>query len=67
MPGDTDGRKLAHVAVKTWPDIRVLLTTGMEPSNVADAESADDIPLLQKPYSSEELAWTIRAILDADA
>jgi CheY-like chemotaxis protein/two-component sensor histidine kinase len=66
MPGDTDGRKLAHVAVKTWPDIRVLLTTGMEPSNVADTESADDIPLLQKPYSSEELAWTIRAILDAE-
>jgi two-component system NtrC family sensor kinase len=66
MPGDTDGRKLAHVAVKTWPDIRVLLTTGMEPSNVADTESADDIPLLQKPYTSEELAWTIRAILDAE-
>ena len=66
MPGDTDGRKLAHVAVKTWPDIRVLLTTGMEPSNVADTESADDIPLLPKPYSSEELAWTIRAILDAE-
>jgi len=66
MPGDTDGRKLAHVAAKTWPDIGVLLTTGMEPSNVADTESADDIPLLQKPYSSEELAWTIRAILDAE-
>jgi len=66
MPGDTDGRKLAHVAVRARPDLRVLLTTGMEPSNAADTESAEDVPLLQKPYSSEELAWTIRAILDAD-
>jgi len=66
MPGDTDGRKLAHVAVKARPDLKVLLTTGMEPSNVADTESAEDAPLLQKPYSSEELAWTVRAILDAE-
>ena len=65
MPGDTDGRELAHVAVRSQPDIRVLLTTGMEPSSVADTGSPEDIPLLPKPYSSGELAWTIRAILDA--
>jgi PAS domain S-box-containing protein len=66
MPGDTNGRELAHVAIKAQPDIRVLLTTGMEPSNIADTGSPEDIPLLPKPYSSGELAWTIRAILDAE-
>jgi CheY-like chemotaxis protein len=64
MPGDTNGRELAQFAMKTWPAIRVLLTTGMEPEN--ETKIPEDIPLLPKPYSSEQLAQRIRAVLDAE-
>jgi len=66
MPGDTNGRELAHIAMKTWPDIKVLLTTGMEPENDKEIRSPEDIPLLPKPYSSEQLAQRIRVVLDAE-
>jgi len=66
MPGDTNGRELAHVAMKSWPAIKVLLTTGMEPENNKETRSPEDIPLLPKPYSSEQLAQRIRVVLDAE-
>jgi len=66
MPGDTNGRELAHIAMKTWPDMKVLLTTGMEPENDQEIRSPEEIPLLQKPYSSEQLARRIRVVLDAE-
>jgi len=66
MPGDTNGRELAHIALKTWPAIKVLLTTGMEPENDKETGSPDDIPLLPKPYSSDQLAQRIRVVLDTE-
>lgn len=66
MPGDTNGRELAHIAIRTWPDIKVLLTTGMEPEDDKEIRSPEDIPLLPKPYSSEQLAQRIRVVLDAE-
>jgi len=66
MPGNTNGRELAHIAMKTWPDIRVLVTTGMEPEHDKEFRSPEDIPLLPKPYSSEQLAQRIREVLDAE-
>jgi len=65
MPGDINGRELAHVALKTWPDIKVLLTTGMEPESDKENRNPDEIPLLPKPYSSSQLAQRIRVVLDA--
>jgi len=67
MPGTTNGRALAHLAMKSRPAIKVLLTTGMELTDGHEDEGPEDIPLLPKPYSSEQLAQRIRAILDADA
>jgi len=66
MPGDTNGRELANIAKKTWPAIKVLLTTGMEPENKEETRSLEDVPLLPKPYSSEQLARRIRAVLDTE-
>jgi hypothetical protein len=37
----------------------------MEPNKAADTDDDDNIPLLEKPYTAEALAVTIRAILDA--
>lgn len=65
MPGDTDGRSLAHIAVDLYPGLKVLLTTGMEPSSADETPSEERFQLLAKPYSSGELARTVRTILDA--
>jgi PAS domain S-box-containing protein len=66
MPGENSGRDLARVVVKERPGIAVLLTTGMEPNKAADTRDEGKIPLLEKPYTAEVLAVTIRAILDAE-
>jgi len=66
MPGDANGRELARIVMKTWPDIKVLLTTGMELESEKEVESSENIPLLSKPYSSEQLAQRIRVVLDAE-
>jgi PAS domain S-box-containing protein len=64
MPGKTNGRQLAHLALDMRPMLKVLLTTGMEPRNKKNKQDSVDLPLLQKPYSMEDLALTVREILD---
>jgi len=66
MPGRINGRELARIAMITWPNIKVLLTTGMEPENEKEIKSPENIPLLSKPYSSEQLAQRIRVVLDVE-
>ena len=66
MPGENSGRDLARIVAKERPGIKVLLTTGMEPNKSADVPEEDQYPVLAKPYSVEDLARTIRTILDAE-
>ena len=63
MPGDINGRQLAHQAIEIHPTLKILLTTGMEPRNKT-GRNADDNPVLAKPYSLEQLADSIREVLD---
>jgi PAS domain S-box-containing protein len=64
MPGDMDGIGLAKQACSHLPSLRVLLTTGMV-SHVDDNRNpAMDYPLLAKPYIAQQLAQSIRSILD---
>lgn len=65
MPGDTDGRELAIAAVADRPGLRVLLTTGMEPTREGETLREERFELLSKPYTDEQLALAVRAILDA--
>ena len=65
MPGNSSGRDLARHAVKARPEIRVLLTTGMELATANDTDGEGAFPLLAKPYSADELARTVRATLDS--
>ena len=64
MPGDSNGRDLAHIVMETWPDTKILLTTGMEPANDKEPRNLEDIPIIYKPYYTEQLAQKIRTILD---
>ena len=60
MPGGMSGVELAREAARTWPDMRIALTSGYVGDDV-DAVLADNPwPFLRKPYSTEQL----RSIID---
>ncbi|MGL4397466.1 MAG: CHASE3 domain-containing protein [Hyphomicrobium sp.] len=66
MP-ETNGRKLAEEAWKRRPDLRVLFTTGFTRNAVVHNGVLDaGVQLLQKPFTMNELALKIRAVLDSD-
>jgi len=64
MPGDMDGIGLAKQACSHRPSLRVLLTTGMYSHADDDRIPAMDYPLLAKPYTAQQLALSIRNMLD---
>lgn len=66
MPGEMSGIDLAHWAMRTKPELKVLLTTGAIHKGNGEKErvSTMDYPLLRKPYTQKILAKTIRSLLD---
>lgn len=64
MPGNMDGYDLASWAVAHRPGLAVLLTTGY--SERARGRTADQFPLLFKPYTRGDLAIQIRQVLDSN-
>lgn len=63
MPGDMDGYELANWTRRQYPDTKILLTTAMENENSKKSESKHSFPLLQKPYSKNELTEMIAGFL----
>lgn len=63
MPGGQNGRELATEVSKSYPEIRVILTTGFE-----DKEDNEDtrFPLLRKPYTRYQLVNFVNDIFSAD-
>jgi len=73
MPGGIDGYGLANEALKSCPDLKVLLTSGFT-SKRENAINGDvamfarlSENLLNKPYNQSELAVAVRSALDEDA
>jgi signal transduction histidine kinase/ActR/RegA family two-component response regulator len=65
MP-EVNGRKLAEEALRRRPDLKVLYTTGFTRNAVVHGGVLDHgVELLQKPFTLEELATKVRAILGA--
>jgi nitrogen-specific signal transduction histidine kinase/ActR/RegA family two-component response regulator len=65
MPGDMNGRELARWASQECPGLKVLITTGQIEEVAAELPaSSGGFHLLKKPYTKEELATAVRAILD---
>ena len=66
MPGGMSGFDVAEQALELRPDLKVLLSTGyakgVEPSDAASAKAEHKI--LRKPYGMQELAATLRELLD---
>jgi CheY-like chemotaxis protein len=67
MP-NMSGRALADEALKRYPDLKVLFTTGYTRNAIVHNGIVDpDAQLLLKPYSFSDLARKIRLALDAKA
>lgn len=70
MPGGMNGHDLANEAIRTKPDLKVLLTsgfTGKRGQQEYNGSSVDDkwnARLLKKPFSPVELATSVRHTLD---
>ena len=67
MPGETNGFDLARIALGRWPDMRVVLTSGFPEAKINGTlgSAAAAARLLSKPYRKEDLARTLREVLDA--
>jgi len=67
MPG-MSGRQLAEVALKRWPDLKVLYTTGYPRNAIMHngmLEAGTNV--LTKPFTVEELGLKLRKVLDEEA
>src|SRR5581483_3004532 len=68
MPGGMSGIELAEAARARWPGLRVLLTSGFPEARLrGTGYPADGVRLLSKPYGREQLARTLREVLDRPA
>jgi len=65
MPGSMDGLGLANLAARARRGLKILLTSGFPGLRAAGQNTEEcPFPLLSKPYSHDELAWNLRALLD---
>lgn len=57
MPGNSNGRELGQHVRTNYQSINVLLTSGFEKTkpNSRPGEDHDELPVLKKPYSKEDL------------
>ncbi len=65
-PGGINGYRLARKLLEKRPALKVLLTTGYagDVKGIA-SEAGTEFEVLNKPYKLEELARTVRLVLDA--
>jgi len=62
MPGELDGLALARHIVASYPNIRILLTSGYATDIVARETDDIDHHILRKPYRQSELASALHAL-----
>jgi CheY-like chemotaxis protein len=63
MPGDMDGFGLARWVRNNKPGVQVILTSGVERSADVAATLCEAGPLLEKPYSSQNVVDRIKQLV----
>jgi signal transduction histidine kinase/ActR/RegA family two-component response regulator len=64
MP-DMNGRRLADKARETWPDLKVLYTTGYTRNAIVHNGMLDaNVAFLPKPFTIEQLSVKVRQVID---
>jgi len=67
MPGGVNGYELAKMVTNTYPNLKVLLTSGYPGKALtSDVGLNIDTNLLKKPYSNDELIKRVRETLNKD-
>jgi signal transduction histidine kinase len=65
MPGGMSGYDLARMALKRWPAMKALLTSGFPEAKLnGNGGPPVNMRLLSKPYRKDDLARTLREVLD---
>ncbi|HYC96605.1 PAS domain S-box protein [Brevundimonas sp.] len=64
MPGGMTGIELARECARTWPDMRIVLTSGYAGDDVDAALSDAPWPFVRKPYSGQQLAAVLGDLPD---
>jgi CheY-like chemotaxis protein len=65
MP-EMNGRKLADIAARAHPGLKILFTTGYTPNAVVHGGVLDaGVHFLAKPFTLDQLAAKVRQVLDA--
>ncbi len=68
LPGGFNGKMVAAEAQKRCPDMLVMFTSGYAASVINDQGwPGEHVVMLNKPYTSTELAHKLRAVLDGPA
>jgi DNA-binding response OmpR family regulator len=62
LPGGIDGKDLALTALKRYPEVKVLLTTGY----AGKAADVAPFPLIPKPYTFTDIGRKLREVLDLE-
>ena len=66
MPGRLSGSDLAREVQRLYPRVKVLMTSGYSARSTAGGfQEIAGVELLQKPFRKQDLAKTLRRILDA--
>ncbi|MBV9116110.1 MAG: response regulator [Acetobacteraceae bacterium] len=65
LPGRTNGRQLAGAARTQRPDLPVLFMTGYAGSELRGAALPPGMAVIDKPFSLDDLAARVRAMLSA--
>jgi CheY-like chemotaxis protein len=63
-PGSIDGIALARTAAARWPSLKILLTSGFPQARRDGRAEINGFRLLSKPYKRDDLARTLREVLD---
>lgn len=63
MRGSMNGIDLAHAVDKRWPQVRVIILSGQP--DLSESDFPRRCRFMQKPYHDRELAFEIRALVDA--
>ena len=65
MPDGMSGFQLAREIRRRLPRLAIVLTSGMTGLAGAAEDAMQDLPILRKPYRSDDLAQAIAAALDS--
>ena len=64
LPGNMDGYALARAIKESYPNLKIIMTSGFPGMRFNETKLANGLPLLSKPYRKQDLVRMVREVLD---